>query len=78
MPISVNIHEAKSGLSGLLAQVAKDGRPVVICNRGKPVAEIGPHRARQRTVPHPRMGRIKISYDPIEPLQPDEWPTDVP
>ena len=74
MTVSVSIHEAKSQLSGLLAQMAKDGTPIVICNRGRPVADLCPHRMRNRIELHPHMSQIEIKYDPTEPLQEDEWP----
>jgi prevent-host-death family protein len=74
MTLTVNIHEAKTQLSQLLSQVVKDGQSIVICNRGKPVADLCPHRPRVRTTPHPCLSRLQLKYDPTEPLQPDEWP----
>jgi prevent-host-death family protein len=41
--ITMNINEAKTHLSGVLAKVAK-GETVVLCKRNKPVAEIRPIR----------------------------------
>jgi len=43
MPITVNVHEAKSTLSKLLEQVAA-GERVVIAKAGTPVADLVPHR----------------------------------
>lgn len=43
--IVVNVHEAKSSLSKLLAQV-EAGEQVVIARAGTPVAELVPHRAK--------------------------------
>ena len=71
---SVNIHEAKTKLSALLAEVEKTGEKVLICRHGKPVADLVPHRKRSRLEPHPVMSKIRINYDPIEPLAEDEWP----
>jgi len=70
----VNIHEAKTKLSALLAEVEATGETVLICRHGKPVAKLVPHRKRSRLEPHPVMSKIRINYDPIEPLTEDEWP----
>lgn len=37
---SVNVHEAKTTLSALLAEVEERGEVVLICRNGKPVAEL--------------------------------------
>ena len=71
---TVNVHEAKTTLSALLARVEKTGERVFICRSGKPVADLVPHRRVDRTVPHPVMSAIEIKYDPTEPLGPEEWP----
>jgi prevent-host-death family protein len=70
----VNIHEAKTKLSALLAEVEETGEKVLICRHGKPVADLVPHRKRSRLEPHPVMRQIRIHYAPIEPLAEDEWP----
>ena len=70
----VNVHEAKTNFSKLLAAVAKDKQPIIICRKGEPVAQLVPHRHRDRTKPHPTLSRIKIKYDPVAPLTEDEWP----
>jgi len=70
----VNIHEAKTQLSALLAAVEETGEKVLICRHGKPVADLVPHRKRSRLEPHPVMSKISIDYDPTEPLTADEWP----
>lgn len=71
---SVNVHEAKTTLSALLAQVEKNGERIFICRNGKPVADLVPHKRPDRMAPHPVMSAIKIMYDPTEPLSNDEWP----
>jgi len=73
----VNIHEAKTKLSALLAEIEKTGEKVLICRNGEPVADLLPHRKRDRLEPHPVMGKIGIHYDPIEPLSDDEWPESI-
>jgi prevent-host-death family protein len=70
----VNIHEAKTKLSALLAEMEATGETVLICRHGKPVADLVPHRKRSRLAPHPVMREIRINYDPIEPLAAEEWP----
>ena len=72
--ITVNIHQAKSQLSAVLARVEHDGETAVICRNGKPIADLTPHRVASRTTPHPIMSKIRINYDPTEPLTEDEWP----
>jgi antitoxin (DNA-binding transcriptional repressor) of toxin-antitoxin stability system len=71
---TVNVHEAKTNLSRLLAQLERDGKSIFICRDGKPVADLVPHRRANRTKPHPALSKIKIGYDPVEPLLADEWP----
>jgi prevent-host-death family protein len=70
----VNIHEAKTKLSALLAEIEATGEKVLICRHGKPVADLMPHRQRRRLEPHPVMSKIRIDYDPTEPLADSEWP----
>ena len=71
---SVNVHEAKTTLSALLAQVEKTGERIFICRNGKPVADLVPHKRKDRITSHPVMSGISLKYDPTEPLTPDEWP----
>ncbi len=74
----VNVHEAKTKLSALLAEIERTGEKVLICRNGKPIADLLPHRKRNRLEPHPVMGQIRINYDPVEPLSEDEWPEAIP
>jgi len=71
---TVNVHEAKTTLSALLAEVEKKGERIFICRNGKPVADLVPHERKNRLKPHPIMSAIKIKYDPTESLSDDEWP----
>jgi prevent-host-death family protein len=71
---TVNVHEAKTKLSALLAEVESSGEVVRICRHGLPVADLVPCRQRSRLTPHPVMSRVRINYDPTEPLAEDEWP----
>ena len=70
---AVNIHDAKTNFSSLLAELEKGGESIVICRNGEPVADLVPHRRTGRIKAHPALRKIKIEYDPIEPLSADEW-----
>ena len=71
---TVNVHEAKTSLSKLLARVESGQESVVICRNGRPVADLVPHKRKSRIVPHALLSKIKIKYDPTEPLSEEEWP----
>ena len=70
----VNVHEAKTNLSSLLAKLEQDSESIVICRNGEPVADLVPHRRSSRIKAHPALSKIKIGYDPVETLSADEWP----
>jgi antitoxin (DNA-binding transcriptional repressor) of toxin-antitoxin stability system len=63
-PQKINVHEAKTKLSAVLAQIEKNGESVVICRNGKPIVEFGPLKKRSgsRLGKHPVMSKIKINY----------------
>ena len=69
---SVNVHEAKTNLSSLLAEIEK-GKSFLICRNGKVVADLVPHKKRKRTRVHPLLSKIKINYNPTEVMTEDEW-----
>ncbi len=71
---TVNVHEAKTNFSSLLAKLERDCEGIVICRNGVPVADLVPHRRRNRIKAHRALRKIKIGYDPVEPLSVDEWP----
>ncbi len=77
--ITVNVHEAKSRLSALLASVEDRGEVFLICRYGKPVAEM--RAASPRTgqpdplQTHPELAAT-IFYDPAETVSEDEWPAE--
>ncbi len=71
---TVNVHEAKTNFSSLLAKLEADSETIVICRNGEPVADLVPHQRASRIRPHPTLGKIKIGYDPVEPLSTQEWP----
>lgn len=71
---AVNVHEAKTNFSSLLATVEDSGGSFVICRNGAPVADLVPHKRTNRIKANPALSKIKIAYDPVEPLSVDEWP----
>ena len=75
---TLNIHEAKTRLSAVLAEIAEKGETYIICRNGTPVADLVPHVRKSRLSPHPVLRKIRVKYDPTEPLTPDEWPQEEP
>jgi len=71
---TLNVHAAKTQLSAVLAEIEKSGESVLICRNGRPVADLVPHRVSDRLRPHPVMRKIRIGYDPLEPMDAGEWP----
>ena len=69
--MTVNVHEAKTHLSRLLAQV-EAGEEVVIARNGKPVARLVPCERRGRPQFGSWKGRIEIDDRFFEPLPPEE------
>ena len=70
----VNVHEAKTNFSRLLATVEDSSESFVICRNGAPVADLVPHKRTNRIKVNPALSKIKIAYDPVEMLSADEWP----
>ncbi len=71
---TVNVHEAKTQFSGLLAEIEKGKERIVICRNGKPVADLVPHQTRVSMAADKKLGAITLLYDPTEPAADDEWP----
>ena len=59
MADTVNVHEAKTHLSQLLARV-EHGEEIIISRHGQPVARLVPH-ARQRAPRRPGIWRGKVT-----------------
>jgi antitoxin (DNA-binding transcriptional repressor) of toxin-antitoxin stability system len=66
---TVNVYEAKSSLSRLIA-AAEAGETIVIARNGKPVAQLGPVPQHAPRVPGRMKGKVRISADF------DEWTAD--
>ncbi len=71
---TVNVHEAKTNFSSLLAQIESGTESFVICRNGQPVADLVPHQRKSGVKLHPQLRRIKIKYDPTETLSQEDWP----
>lgn len=66
--MKVNVHHAKTNLSGLILR-AEAGEEIVIARAGKPVVRLVPVDAvpRKRYKPGALKGRIQVSADFLEP-----------
>jgi antitoxin (DNA-binding transcriptional repressor) of toxin-antitoxin stability system len=73
----VNVHHAKTGLSGLLAEIEKHGKRIVICRNGKPIADLVPHHHEVSMTADKKLGAIKVKYDPTEEASETDWPPDL-
>jgi prevent-host-death family protein len=74
--VSVNIYEAKSQLSRLVASVETGGGRVVLCRNGTPVADIVPHQKTygKTLQPDPDLLGARFLEDPAAPLCEADWP----
>ncbi len=68
----VSIHEAKTQLSALIAQVERLGEKVTICRYGRPVAELIPIQHGSRTHIDPELSQVVVNEDLTAPTQ-AEW-----
>ncbi len=74
MPI-VNVHDAKTHLSRLLAQV-EAGEEVIIARRGRPVVRLVPYKALGKRQPDVLKGRIEVPdsfFDPLPKRELKAW-----
>ncbi len=68
----VSIHEAKTKLSALIAQVERLGEKVTICRYGRPVAELVPVQHGSRTQVDSELSQVTIKGDLTAPTE-EEW-----
>jgi len=71
---SINVHEAKTRLSRLLAEIEAKGEGFVICRNGEPVADLVPHRRPVSMAADRKLGAFSIDDDPAEGLSAEDWP----
>jgi antitoxin (DNA-binding transcriptional repressor) of toxin-antitoxin stability system len=74
---TVNVHEAKTGFSGLLAEIERKRSRIVICRNGKPVADLVPHQTEVSMERDKKLGAIGIHYNPVEETGEEEWPSEL-
>ncbi len=67
----VNVHQAKTGLSRLLARV-EAGEDVVIARRGEPVARLVACKARVKRQPDILKGKLVVPDAFFDPLPEEE------
>ena len=70
---TLNVQEAKTKISSILADIEKSGKSFTIYRNGKPVAELIPYRRPSRLTYNPVFSKIDIHYDPTEDLPENEW-----
>ena len=64
----VNIHEAKTNLSAILAEIDKSGETYIICRNGKPIADLVPRKKKNRLEKDPFLSQVAINCNLTEPL----------
>lgn len=74
--VVVNVYQAKTQFSRLVAAVEKQGERVVVCRNGMPVADLVPHvpRASKSLDPDPSLAGARFLGNPSAPLEPGDWP----
>ena len=76
MSVTVNVHEAKTHFSKLLAQVSA-GEEIIIAKAGKPVARLAPiePKAAKKRVPGIDKGKIWMAddFDVMSERELDDW-----
>ncbi len=71
---NVNVHEAKTHLSALLAEIEAGGESIVICRAGKAVAELrAVRRIRARLKPHELASKMTFHEAATMPVSADDW-----
>ncbi len=77
--ISMNLYEAKTQLSRLVAAVENRGEHVVLCRNGKPVADIVPHEAARGATlqPDPELLGARFLEDPTKGVSTGDWPEEL-
>jgi antitoxin (DNA-binding transcriptional repressor) of toxin-antitoxin stability system len=73
---ALNVHETKTKLSSILAQVEMQGEKFTICRNGKPIADLVPHQKKNRLEPHPLLSQVKVKCDLTAPLTQESWDLD--
>lgn len=71
---TLNVREAKTHLSKVLAQMQLDGEPVVLCRRGAPIAELRllPRKEKKLRPIGLDDGKFTVPPEFFEPLDDEE------
>jgi antitoxin (DNA-binding transcriptional repressor) of toxin-antitoxin stability system len=75
----INLYQAKTQLSRLVAAVEKQGERIVLCRNGSPVADLVPHApvASNHFEPDPSLAGARFLGDPTAPLDIADWPEEL-
>ena len=75
----INLYQAKTQLSRLVATVEKEGGRIVLCRNGSPVADLVPHTpsAFNHFEPDPALAGARFLGDPTVPLDIADWPEEL-
>jgi prevent-host-death family protein len=68
----IKASEFKAKCLAMLDEVERTQQPIVITKRGKPIAELVPHKGKKRGLLGLYKGRIEILGDIISPIE-VEW-----
>lgn len=69
----VKVHETKTKLSSILAEIEQHDERFVICRNGKPVADLVPHKKTIRHLPDPLLSQVKVMCNLTEPMIETDW-----
>jgi prevent-host-death family protein len=72
MTQAMKASEFKAKCLAVMDDVARTGKTVVITKNGKPIAELGPHRAKGKNARGILKGELIVAGDIISPLD-TEW-----
>jgi antitoxin (DNA-binding transcriptional repressor) of toxin-antitoxin stability system len=73
---ALNVHETKTKLSSILAQVETQGEKFTIFRNGKPIADLVPHQTKSRLEPDPFLSKVMVKCDLTAPLTQENWELD--
>jgi prevent-host-death family protein len=69
----IKASEFKAKCLALMDEVERTGQSVIITKKGKPVAELMPHRPKTKNLRGLFKDRLVISGDIISPVDDSEW-----
>jgi prevent-host-death family protein len=75
---TINLYQAKTQFSRLVAAVERKQERIVVCRNGLPVADLVPHTPDliKTLDPDPLLAGARFLGDPVAPLDPEDWPED--